>query len=91
MRIDIYNIEKKLTAAERHVKNSDISDQDKQLIIQFEDHLMLEEGLSVHRVVKYLYTLVKINRHLGTSFQEAGKEDITGFIKWLRTRMCAAI
>ena len=85
MRIDIYNIEEKLTSAERHVKNSDISDQDKQLIIQFEDHLMLEEGLSVHRIVKYLYTLVKINKHLGTSFQEASKDDIMTFVKWLRT------
>lgn len=85
MRIDIYNIEKKLSAAERHIQTSDIPAEDKQLITRFEDHLMLEEGLSVHRVVKYIYTLIKIQKHLGTSFHAAGKEDITSFVKWLRT------
>jgi len=85
MRIDIYNIEQKLKSAEQNLKKSKIPESDKKLIIQFEDHLMLEKGLSVHRVVKYLYTLKKIREHLNTPFQEASKDDITTFLKWLRT------
>lgn len=85
MRIDIYSTEKKLTAAEQCVMGSDIPDGDKQMIIRFADHLLLEQGLSVHRVVKYLYTLKKIREHLDQPFREASKDDLMGFVKWLRT------
>lgn len=84
MRIDIYSIEKKLQSAEQCIMTSDIPNEDKQLIIRFADHLLLERGLSVHRVVKYLYTLKKISEHMDRSFQEANKDDLVGFVKWLR-------
>lgn len=84
MRIDIYNIEKKLQSAERNIITSSIPKTDQQMILKFADHLLLEQGMSVHRVVKYLYTLKRIRLYLDIPFQEASKDDILKFVKWLR-------
>lgn len=84
MKIDIYNIEKKLSTAERSIQDSDIPDQDKKLILSYADYLMFEKGLSVHRIVKYIYTLKKIKQLIGVSFQNSKKEDLVFFMKRLR-------
>jgi integrase/recombinase XerD len=71
----IHNYEKRLESALRKVRRSSISKRNKELIFKFRDECF-SIGLSVGRVIKYIYYLIKLSHWLGMDFEKAKKEDI---------------
>jgi site-specific recombinase XerD len=84
-RTDIYNIPKRMRAAETCLKRSSVPECDKKLVIKFVDYLMFKQKISPLRIVKYIYTLKMISEHLDVSFRVVDKEDISQFLKWLHS------
>ena len=80
----IYNYEYSLTNALKLLDSSSvISEQDKQLLRGFIDHLK-SQGISTGRLAKYLYHLRRGVEKLGIGAREAKREDIERLVTWLR-------
>jgi len=75
MHESIHNYEKRLETALRNVKNSPTSEKNRQIILKFKDECF-SNGLSIGRVVKYIYYLLKLSHWLGMDFEKAKREDI---------------
>jgi len=71
----IHNYEKRLETALRNIRNSPISEKNKEIILKFKDECF-SNGLSIGRVVKYIYYLLKLSHWLGMDFEKAKREDI---------------
>lgn len=75
MDYDLHEYGKRLGIALRRIKNSSISERNKDFILRFHRECF-SEGLSLGRIVKYIYTLLKISELLGKDFDAAKIEDI---------------
>ena len=73
--IDIYNYHKRLDSAVKMVKEAQISERNKQLILEFRDFASLD-GLSLPRILRYLGVLKDWAKILNVDFDKATKEDI---------------
>ena len=71
----IYNYDKKLERAERKLRESGVSERNREVIISFKEHCFAE-GLSIGRVVKYLYILTYLAEWFGKDFDEVDRSDI---------------
>ncbi|MCD6248391.1 MAG: phage integrase N-terminal SAM-like domain-containing protein, partial [Hadesarchaea archaeon] len=79
--IDIHGSAEGLLRAEKRVTANPLSAGNVELIERFKRKLE-SEGLSQHRVKKYLDTLRLIGERLG-DFEEATERDIREYVRWL--------
>lgn len=77
---DVHNINRKLELAVKNIESSQISKQNKETILKFQDY-GFSIGLSKKRILKYLYTLHKIAQWLEVSLENASKEDIMKLVR----------
>jgi len=78
--IDIHNRKKNLERAIVRLKNSQLSEENKNLILKFYDECV-SDGLSIDRLLFYIERLHTIARLLNKDFTEATKEDIKELIR----------
>ena len=78
--IDIYNYRKKLDSAVKMVKEAQISERNKQLILEFRDFASLD-GLSLPRILRYLGVLKDWAKIMYVDFDKASKEDIVRAVR----------
>ncbi len=81
---DVYNYQYSLTNAEKLLDvSSVISNQDKELIWNFVQHLRAN-GVSTGRLAKYVFYLKKAIEHLGVQTTETRRQNIEGLVIWLQ-------
>jgi integrase len=78
--IDIHNAKRNLEKLLVRVKNSQISDKNKKLIMSFYDDCV-SSRLSVNRILFYIYKLFRIIHLLGKDLNRASEEDIKAIIR----------
>lgn len=81
--IDIYGFDKQLVNTEERIKCSSISERNKELILSFEDALLLEVGKP--RTLKYLRHLVEILKIYKKDLDWLNKKEIQGILKTVKT------
>jgi len=86
--IDIHGSAEGLLRAEKRVTANPLSARNVRLIERFKRKLE-SEGLSQHRVKKYLDTLRLIGERLG-DFEEATEQDIREYVRWLEAQPYSA-
>ena len=78
---DIHNYDRRLKAVLDRIRASrQIDDGDKLDILKFQQQCFAE-GLAASRVVKYIYTLLQIEKMLGKRFEKANREDIVKLVE----------
>jgi len=78
---DIHNYDGRLTAIlDRIRKSESIDDHNKLKLLKFQQQCFAE-GLAPSRVMKYLYTLLQVERMLGKRFESATKEDMVRVVE----------
>jgi len=78
--IDIYNRKRNLERAIVRLKNSQLSEENKNLILKFHDEC-ISNGLSADRLVFYIEKLGRMAQLLNKDFTKATKEDIKEIIR----------
>jgi site-specific recombinase XerD len=83
--MDVHDSKQKLKKAiEKLKKDPKISNNNKQLILNFIDYI-LADGLSQARALKYIYTLKQISKILNKDFDNITKKDVILFFKHINT------
>jgi len=77
---DIHNARKDYKRTIVRVKNSQLSEKNKELILKFHEEC-ISNGLSIDRVLFYLNRLYKIAQFLNKDFNKATKEDIKDLVR----------
>jgi integrase/recombinase XerD len=80
MEVSIYRLDTKKRLDS--FKLADISTANKKLILSFVNYCF-SEGLSEHRVLKYLFTLKKIAKYIPSDFDKATEEEIREYVACL--------
>ncbi|WP_407282840.1 tyrosine-type recombinase/integrase [Methanolobus sp. WCC1] len=75
----MYRIEKQLTSIENRIRNASYSEEDKDILMEYEDHLFAR-GVGIYRVVKLLGLLNLIASDWDVSFNAATKKDVISLI-----------
>lgn len=78
--IDIHNRKKNLERAIIRVKNSNLSQNNKDLILKFKDEC-ISKGLTIDRALFYLEKLSRIAQFLNKDFIDATKEDLEELVR----------
>ncbi|MCK4634980.1 MAG: tyrosine-type recombinase/integrase [Candidatus Aenigmarchaeota archaeon] len=78
-KIDVHNYKGRLRLALNKLENSDLPGDAKKDIMDFY-HYILDKGINVGRIAKYIYHLMQISKMLGKSFTETEKDDIIGIV-----------
>tara|TARA_Y100000310_G_scaffold38650_1_gene36186 strand:- start:1059 stop:2261 length:1203 start_codon:yes stop_codon:yes gene_type:complete len=73
--VDIHNYRKRLVRTLENIEKSDLSQEDKNIITRFHD-TCLTEGLSICKLERYLYDLLRFANMLEGSLKNATKEGI---------------
>lgn len=76
---EIHDYDKDYNRILEVIRESDISDSNKQAMFGFKDHL-LSEGIKYARIIKYLYVLKKFNGLFKKAFESATEADIRRII-----------
>jgi len=71
----LYNHELNLGTTEERIKNSNICEENKQLIFEYEN-CCFAEGIKIARVLKHLYELKILAGLFGKDFKTASKQDV---------------
>jgi integrase/recombinase XerD len=71
----LYNHEKNLKSAEERIRNSSITEENKQLIFEFES-FCFAEGLKIARVLKHMTELKILAEMAGQDFRSISKQDM---------------
>ncbi|MBI4016517.1 MAG: hypothetical protein HY363_02380 [Candidatus Aenigmarchaeota archaeon] len=82
MREDWHQYEKALEAAIDLITRTNIDDNDKKLILDFKDRLIVE-GISKPRIIKYLHSLKMLSVWLEKGFRNAKEEDIVHLVSFV--------
>lgn len=87
---DIHNYKQSFERAiERIKENQVISEENKEIILNFKDYL-LSEGIGLAKIGRYLCDLIKLSRMLRKTFSEADKEDLRHVVAELEQTNLAA-
>lgn len=78
--MDIHNFEKRLERTLEKVKDSDISEQNKQDIIEFHNYCF-STGIGHAKIQRYLFDLEKLAHFTDKKFTECNKKAIEKLIK----------
>ncbi len=73
--LDPFDIGRRLEYAERSVLNSAIHKENKQLILEYKDYVLLNKKLTKERAIKWLCTLLPLAKMLNRPFTEATLKD----------------
>jgi len=80
--IDIHDYEKKYESIIQHLKSTDISERNKELILKFDETLGLIDQLKLARRIRVIgYLEVFAEKYLKSDFDKASKEDLKKAIK----------
>lgn len=82
---DVHKRKQKIEGAIKRLKNSTISDQDKNLIFKFNEYNTVM-GLSNHRILTYIICLHHIAEWLGVPFEHATKEHIMNLVLTIQNK-----
>jgi len=78
--MDIHNYKQRFERTLQRIKDSnEITDENKKVMFNFKDYL-LSENLSIARIERYLFDLIKYSKMLQKPCKEASKEDIRRII-----------
>jgi len=78
---DIHNYDRRLKAVLDRIRASgQIDDENKLNILKFQQQCFAE-GLAASRIVKYVYTLLQIEKMLGKRFEKANRQDIVELVE----------
>lgn len=83
--IDIHGYNRRLESALSHLKTSDISKKNIDLILKFYENCVLE-GLSKPHIVKYICQLKLTARRLNKNLGKVKKQDIQSFVRYIQER-----
>lgn len=72
---DVHKINRRMEQALENLEKSDISEENKKLILEFRDYA-ISTGLTKTRILKYINTLRKLSEWLEPSFINANKKDL---------------
>ncbi|MFC1714632.1 tyrosine-type recombinase/integrase, partial [Candidatus Poribacteria bacterium] len=76
-KIDIHNYDRNYEQTRNHLKNVDMSDQNRQLILDFQRACLLRESLSKPRVIRIMQALSIIaRRYIGCDFDKMDKRAV---------------
>ncbi|MHA1703919.1 MAG: tyrosine-type recombinase/integrase [Promethearchaeota archaeon] len=78
-KMDIHNYKKRLERILVRIKESDISQKNKDLIFEFHNHCFTE-GLSVCKIERYLFDLRKLALMLNKDLKKVTKDDLKGIV-----------
>ncbi|MDQ6891106.1 MAG: site-specific integrase [Acidobacteriota bacterium] len=84
--LDIHNYEKQYALAEREVKQSELSDRNRSLILSYRDACLVKGTCGRVRLVRVMGVLLLYGRMLKKDFDQATKEDVEGLIAALLNR-----
>lgn len=85
MEMDIYSHKKQLEVAIKSIGNLDISNKNKELMMEFDKNCIIR-GLTKSRRLKYLNTLKVIAKIIKKDFDKADKQDIINFVSYIQSR-----
>ena len=77
--MDIHNYKRRLERIINQVNNSNLSEENKKLIMQFHDNCFTE-SLSLSKIERYLYDLFKYAIMLNKNLMDATREDIKSIV-----------
>ena len=80
---DIYGYPAKLESALRNLRQADISERNKELVLRFKDYLFIQ-GISIPRIIRYVSTFVIFSKKMGVDFDKATKEDIERLLSFIQ-------
>ena len=80
MKGDIHNLNHNLEIRLKKLKNSSLSDRNKELILEFHNYCFAE-GLSISRVLRYIYCLDKVCQWLDKDLDKVEKKDMVSLIQ----------
>jgi len=83
--IDIHNRRRSLERAIIRVQNSDLSQNNKNLILRFKDEC-LSNGLGIDRTLFYLDKLYQVAKRLKKDFTDATKEDLKDIVRQIELK-----
>jgi len=82
---EIYHFDDKIAASVKSIKKSRrITARNKELILNFKEH-MEAEGLSLARILYYMYRMKRIAHHLKKDFDKATKSDLMQLVARINT------
>lgn len=76
---DVHNIDRKLEVVMKRIKTEHVSKQNQEIILKFHD-FGFSTGLSKKRIIKYMYSLIKIAQWLNVPLENASKDEIMGLV-----------
>jgi site-specific recombinase XerD len=82
---DIHNYSKRFQYSLGSIERATFSEEDKEHIIRFADHLKARD-LNLGRIVKYIYHLIVIRRALSCNFKKADRSKIEKLMIWLNSQ-----
>jgi len=77
--MDIHNYKRRLERTIERVKESDISEDNKKIILQFYDNCSTE-SLSLSKTERYIFDILSYAKTINKPFLEASKEDIKAIL-----------
>jgi len=83
--VDIHRYDKRIIWQKDNVKRSEVSNNNKKLIFEFEDYCALQ-GMSKPRRIKYLEVLKGLAKILNKDFDKVDKDDITRVVREIQYR-----
>lgn len=89
MTLDIHNYARMYAQAEAQVRQSTISDRNKQLIFNYRDACLLQQTCGKVRLIRVMGVLVLYARNLAKDFDQAVREDLQALVAHLLTRQPA--
>lgn len=89
-KLDIHNWEKRIKASIIKIKNSDLSDRNKEIILEFTNDLYTQ-NLSKARIMKYLEVLYLIAKRYidNKNFDKLEEKDLKRFVAIINQRECS--
>jgi integrase len=83
--IDLHKYEAKYESGKRFVKNSNLSQHNKDLILKFDEHLQLI-GVGKPRILKYFDKITRMGLWLNKDFEKITKEDVEKLVITMQQR-----
>ena len=87
--LDVHKIEQRLESSLRRLNESNISERNKELILEFRDYAF-SIGLSKSRILKYMNLLQKLSEWLNMPFDKANKNDIMRVMRHIEQKNYAS-
>ena len=81
--MSIHNYNQKYLSTIEGIKNSDLSEKNKEILLEFSESLVLE-GLSKPRMIRCLFTMQNLAKKLECDLDKAQKKHLKGIVSALQ-------